>query len=428
MKKLNLLLLGLATAGFVACDNDDEVNVITNPGPDPKITDPTFEIPATYVFERDGASTVSFGGQTTRLAQGKEVLSGLKDYAATEVSIDKKFADGEGFSDASLNGSKNIRSKVAESIDFFKDADGNRIETLSDPIREYFDELIENQVSLFLNGQYADVTEVPVAEDGKAGVLGGKRLVNERGLEYDQAFNKGLIGALTLDQIINDYISLTEVKSIQDANTAGTLDGDDNFTEAEHFWDEAYGYLYGASNTDALANPDSVHLDKDNVTDKFLYKYVQRVNGDDDFEGIAGEIFKAFLTGRAAIVAKDYTEVSKQAAILRQKLSEVIAIRAVYYLQQGKVGVKVGAEVTNGNAFHDLSEGYGFIYSLQFTQDAEGNPFFSAADVKGFLDKLDADTATSKGFWKYTADQTDLDDISNAIAAKFDFTVAQAAE
>jgi hypothetical protein len=67
-----------------------------------------------------------------------------------------------------------------------------------------------------------------------------------------------------------------------------------------------------------------------------LFKYLGRVDSDPDFAGIAEETFDAFKLGRAAIVAGDYDVRDEQIAILRENISEVIGIRAVYYLQAGK--------------------------------------------------------------------------------------------
>jgi len=73
------------------------------------------------------------------------------------------------------------------------------------------------------------------------------------------------------------------------------------------------------------------------------------------------------------------------------------------------------------DSFHDLSEGLGFVYSLQFTRKPNSNdPYFTKAEVDGFMSTLQA----GNGFWDVTADT--LDEISNTIAAKFNFTVAQA--
>jgi len=78
-----------------------------------------------------------------------------------------------------------------------------------------------------------------------------------------------------------------------------------------------------------------------------------------------GIFLDAFKRGRAAIVAGDYDERDVQADIIKEKISWVIGIRAIYYLQQGK-------------------------------------------------------------FWDITP--AILDEISEEIASKFDFTVAEAAK
>ena len=75
-----------------------------------------------------------------------------------------------------------------------------------------------------------------------------------------------------------------------------------------------------------------------------------------------------------------------------------------------------------GTAFHDLSEGFGFIYSLRFTHNPiAGDSFFSREEVDQMIDDLYGST---NGFWD--VDATTLDAISASIAAKFDFTVAEA--
>jgi hypothetical protein len=143
-----------------------------------------------------------------------------------------------------------------------------------------------------------------------------------------------------------------------------------------------------------------------------------RVESDDDFEDIADDIYNAFKLGRAAIVAKNYTTRDQQAEIIRTKISEIIGIRAVYYLQAAKP--TVGTDY--GSAFHDLSEGYGFIYSLQFTrQPGTDNPYFTKDEVDAYLSQL----MQGNGFWDVTT--TTLDEMSDDIAARFDFTVSEAA-
>lgn len=76
-----------------------------------------------------------------------------------------------------------------------------------------------------------------------------------------------------------------------------------------------------------------------------------------------------------------------------------------------------------GSAFHQLAEGYGFIYSLRFTHNpATGQPYFSGEEVEAALDQLMA----GNGFWD--VDPQTLDFISEAIASKFGISVAEAAQ
>jgi len=184
----------------------------------------------------------------------------------------------------------------------------------------------------------------------------------------------------------------------------------------EHKWDVAFCYLYGTS-VDA-STPNATIGDDDS----FLNKYIGRVEDDSDFVGIAEDIYKAFKLGRAAIVAGEYTVRDEQAAIIQTKISEIIGIRAVYYLQQGKNLINQSSP-DMGGAFHDLSEGFGFVYSLQFTRVANtSTPYFTKTEVDAFIaDMLDDGV---NGLWNVTP-QT-LDQISDAIAARYDFTVLQA--
>jgi len=404
-------LVSIIATTFVACSSDDDTTSI-----EPKGGAFNFEIPSTYVFDRAGNSTVSFSGQTTRLNQGSEILSDFTQVGETTLEeLQSQFSTGQGFENADFNDTKNIQSKTAESVESSVD---------QAEIRRVFNSYIENQVTLFL-GNFSSNDEVPVATRGVAGKVAGKRLVNENGLELNQAFNKGLIGALTLDQIVNDYLILIRGEAVQLANDNDELDADNSYTRLEHFWDEAYGYMYGASDADVLDNPNSRHLET--VVDKFLYKYVQRVNNDVDFAGIANDIFQAYKTGRAAIVGKNYEVAEAQADIITQLLSEVVAIRAVFYLRQGAMKINTdGLDAINNeniDAFHDLSEGYGFVYSLQFTRNPQtGLPYFTKSEVDAFIARLDA----ADGFWTLANNTAELDALATEIAARFNFTVAQA--
>lgn len=382
---------------FASCsDNDDIINS-------------NVLAPDTYVFERETVSTVSFEGQTTRIDMAEELASAIKDNTKTKAQLDAMFAHVEGlndFNNANLNASnKSIRSKTAGSVDYYASNT-----TDANAIKADFDGWIAMQVSDVFSNWGATATA------GNAGQLqevggGSTRYINGKGLELNQAFAKSLIGGLMTDQIVNNYLSLAVLDAGDNRvdNDDDVLVGGKNYTTMEHKWDEAYGYLYGTE-----ANVSVPVLG----ADSFLNKYLDRVEDDIDFTGIAADIFNAFKLGRAAIVAKNYTVRDQQAEIIKEKISLVIGVRAVHYLEVGKA--TIGTD--NASAFHDLSEGYGFIYSLQFTRMPNTNiPYFTKSEVDAYLAQL----MTGNGFWDVTT--TTLNQISDEIATEFGFTSAQAA-
>ncbi len=380
---------------------------------DPK---PSVEAPTTYSFERNGQTTISFSGQTTRIQMGEELISALKDFSSSEELLLEMFrnekadgSDANPFSSTDLNSStKSIKSKTAASRDFFS---ANATDA----------SLIKANFESWINSQITEVfpNENVVAAAGVAGQIAdgsSTRYIGAQGLEYNQLVNKALIGGLMVDQALNNYLgsAVLDEASNRTENDDEVLASGQNYTAMEHKWDEAFGYLYGTSADPT--NPNKT-IGSD---DSFLNKYIGRVEGDDDFAGIADAIFEAFKLGRAAIVAKDYDLRDEQANIIREKVSQVIAVRAVYYLQQGKNAIEAQ---TYGAAFHDLSEGYGFVYSLQFTRQPNTNqPYFTKAEVDGFLSDLLGDG--QNGLWDLKA--STLDAISQQIADRFDFTVTQA--
>lgn len=378
---------------------------------------PSVEAPASYAFERNGTNTVAFPGQTERLLMGGELSSALLDFTRTEELLLEMYTnekagggDANPFSNPELNASsKSIRSKVAASSDYFAT---NTVASIA----------IKDQIAGWLTAQVSEVfpSENVAASPGQAGQVAdgtSVRYVNAQGLEYNQMVIKSLIGALAADQMLNNYLSpaVLDAGNNRADNDADVTVAGEAYTEMEHKWDEAYGYLFGGS-PDAAAPLATLGAD-----DEFLNKYLGRVENDDDFAGIAQDIYDAFKLGRAAIVAKDYELRDLQADIIREKISIIIGVRAVYYLQTGKK-----AMTTNqGGAFHDLSEGYGFIYSLQFTRKpGTDQPYLDADTVQGLLDELLGDGPN--GLWDVTP--ATLDAISNTIADAFPFTLAEAAE
>ena len=399
--RVPILAIAIFTLG---CSDDDQDEVFEDP----------IENPATYVFERNGESTVNFSGQTTRILMAEEIIDKMMDETTTAEVLKAMYAHMEGvsnFSDPVLNASdKNVRGKTAASFDYFS---GNATDQAL--IRADFESWIDTQVSeVFPNWNAA-------ASPGVAGQIAdgsATRYVDGRGLEMDQLFNKSLIGALMVDQILNNYISsnFLDAGTQREDNDNGVPEEGRNYTAMEHDWDEAYGYAFGTAQDLTDPRP-TIGLD-----DSFLNKYIGRVEGDPDFEGITDAIYQAFKLGRAAIVAGDYQVRDQQAELLRELISEIMGIRAVYYLQQAKILLDRPTP-DYGGAFHDLSEGYGFIYSLQFTRKPNTQePYFTKAETDALLQDLLDDGPN--GLWDVTP--ATLDALSETIADRFTFTLAEA--
>ncbi|MCB0736843.1 MAG: DUF4856 domain-containing protein [Bacteroidetes bacterium] len=376
----------MASLAFVfSCQPDD-------PQPSPEYT-----IPTSYSFERNGESSVDFKGQTDRLLMFKELTSYAKDQAnwpITEGILENMFAnENSPFANKDLNTStKNLRSKTAASVDYFSTNSVEQFEII---------QLLYNWLS--------SLTEISnlgseIATLGNAGLADSKRLVDHNGLEYVQLFEKGLMGACLMDQVLNNYLSVNKLDAggLRSQQEELVLEDGTNYTSMEHYWDEAYGYIFGADGG------------------YFWDSYLGQVDEDEDFAGIYNEIKTAFITGRAAIENADWEKRDAQIDIIRASLSKVCAIRAVHYLKEGKEKLAPNVD----QAFHPLSEGYGFIYSLRFTQNPETNqPYFSKAEVDEMLSKL---TKGTSGFWDADYLDTILLELAIQIANEFDFTVDEA--
>ncbi len=356
------MFLSLAIFAF-SCDSDNDNNDSN-----------TIVAPDSYEFTRNGESSVSFSGQTTRLMQAEELYAALNSSEATETGLDLMFngdSNGSaGFADASLNGtSKIIGSKTAAS-------------TLagSATTKARFDNMITDFATNVVPNWGSD------AGVGQAGAIstpdGAKTYhLNAQGQEIDQLFFKGLIGAFTLDQIVNNYIHPNQLDSGTriDDNDNDVLSGDNNYTDMEHKWDEGFGYLYGLEG-DNLASAGTTPSGSGSL----LMKYFKKVNDEGGYEpGIAQTVYDAFIMGRTAIVNKDYALRDQQAAIIKVELSKVIGYYAIHYMNDFVSKLEAG---NVAGAHHSISEGWGFLLSLQFTNNGNDEPFMDKATVEYFLD------------------------------------------
>jgi len=365
---------------FVSCDTDNEEDELI------------VVAPANYEFVRDGASTVSFSGQTARLNMADEIYNALNTNTFTKAQLLEMFNNGTGFStDALNNAGKVVGSKTASGCNHGALAVTKARYT--DMLEDFADNVIPAWTA--------------TASNGSAGLLtDSKRTinVNAKGWEVDQTFIKGIIGGMCVDQIVNNYLDPCQLDSgtRRDDNTNGILSSGKNYTDMEHKWDEGFGYLYGQEEDATRADLGTSPLGNGTT----LMKYFKKIN-DSNMPGIGEIVFDAFKLGRAAIVAGDYELRDAQAKIIMIHLSKVVGYKAVDYLEGYMDKMAAG---NNADAIHALSEGYGFILSLMFTNDGTGNPYLSESEVNSMLLKMD-------NMW--TVSNSDLTEMVSSIKSRF---------
>ncbi|NVK05638.1 MAG: DUF4856 domain-containing protein [Flavobacteriia bacterium] len=344
-------LAALSLTAFVACTTEEEPT-------------PTLSIPTTYEFNRDGVSTVSFGGQIARQDMLRELSTEMKSGVENTLDADHLFDMYENtnspFSDADLNTSgKSLSTKTSASA----------IHVINQG----------NTINFFKGWMQAAATASAAnatAADGTAGVIQNtdgtkKYLVNEQGVEYVQLIEKGLMGAVFMDQTVNNYLTTLKL------DVDNTPENGNPYTDMEHHWDEGYGYF---------TVQQDLELDYSVSQDRgFWGRYI--VGLEAEF-GLADQIYYAFRKGRAAIVAGEYDTRDEQIAPIAEGFEEATYLKALGYLNKG------AADLSSGNAaaaFHELSEGLGFIYSLRFGTSGK----VSAAQSDEWIEDL----TTGSGFW-----------------------------
>jgi len=375
---IKLFAVSMLVATNLSCSSDDDSSSING-------TEVT--APDTYVFERQGESTVSFAGQTARLEMAASLFNKLNDENVDGSLLLEMFNDGTGFTaddDASQ-----------QEIDAIE-ALNNSGKKLGSKTAAYGHESVQPKIAGFLT-EYANSVSTNFIVDASAGIAGRIATtsrtvyVNDKGMEINQVFAKSLIGALVMDQVAYGYLSEVKIGDAVD-NDASALVAAGEYTTMEHHFDEGFGYVYGQeSDITTAATPQGNGI--------LFNKYLKKVDADEE-PGLAMEIYDAFVAGRAAIVAGNSTVRDAQAEIVKTKMSLVILHKAAGYLREAAIK-RAAAEVNYAEYFHDLYEGYGFILSLQFTYDADGMSYFSHSEVDAMLSILES----GDGFWDRTANE-----------------------
>jgi hypothetical protein len=344
MKRLNLInsvILGCIILLTVGCKKDEEANPV--PG-----------APDTYAFERNGATSVSYSGQTERLDMLEILTNTMKNgnTVGTEVNAQdlKNMFRNEGDAFAPLSFGKDLFSKCYSGD--------------TDMIEGWMDELAANSSATesATPGTAGVVLETGSTTDGY--------LVNDHGIELTQVISKTLMGSVFFYQAMESYLTSERM------GTVGNDEVEDgaNHTEMEHYFDEAFGY-FGAP-TDF---PSAVTIDNA----RFWAKYCDRRNGDSQ-PGINNALMDAFINGRHAIVNTTYDDRDAAIATVAEKWGIVIAATAKDYLSSALSTTGIAAH----SKHHALSEAIGFMHSLKY-HFANGNskvsPLYNYSSVEQAL-------------------------------------------
>ena len=321
MHNFKLPFIGLMAASvfvFSGCDTDE------NPTNE-------LEVPSTYVFERDGSSSVSYTGQTNRM----DMLAQLTNLMKTANTLGNAPLDAQ------------------QLLNMFRNENNPFPVTYSQKLS---DKCFPADVAMFegwLQELAANSAVQQPASEGNAGVLveGSSDpttgyIVNENGIEIIQLVEKGLMGAVFYYQAMELYLTADRMGT---TGNDALVDGQ-NYTNQEHWFDEAFGY-FGAT-VDYPSSP---------TDDRYWARYANsRSNG--LYPGINEEISLAFRTARAAITAKDYEARDEAIKDVQEKWAIVSASTAVDYLLRSLSSTGVSTYVKH----HALSEYLAFSMALKY--------------------------------------------------------------
>lgn len=333
---------------------------------------PAYTVPTTYSFmDNSGNSTVDFSGQTQRLDQLSELVTRLKTGTTTTLSsqdLKDMFANvgGNGNGLFSFSCTKQLRDKCFA-------LDTALFHSWMDAIA------------------VASASNASTASDGQAGTLTSGTstyLFDANGKEHVQLIEKGLMGAVFMYQALNVYFG--DGKMNVDNTTAVDPANGDYYTAMEHHFDEAFGYFGVDTDFPVL------------IPTRFWGKYCNAQNATLNSNN---DMMSNFRLGRAAISGKVLADRDQAIAAIRNEWEDICAYQAMTYLD----GAISNFGVDNAKFLHELSEAYGFAWSLRYAPESTRrmNPTEHAALMAQF----------PANFWSISL--ADLNNIKNTINAKY---------
>lgn len=330
----------------------------------------SYTIPTTYTFtDESGVSTINYSGQTERLNQLREMIVYMKTATTASVSgqqLKDMFANtnGNGNGAFSFTSTKQLKDKCF-------DLDKTLFESFMDSL-----ELCSTQFA-------------QTASAGQAGTLttadSKKYLFSANGKEYVQLLEKGLMGAVLMNQALNSYLSEAKMNVDNTTNVAGT-----NYTTMEHHWDEAFGYFGVDVNFPTVLAAD------------FWGKYSNSQNATLSSNTI---MMDNFLKGRAAITNNVLTDRDAAIVEIKKMWEKIAANTAMTYLSDA--AASFGSD--QAKFLHVMSEAYAFVWCLRYA------PLDTRSVTNTELDAILAKFGTS--FWDMTI--ADINSIKADLDAKY---------
>ncbi len=332
------------------------------------------DAPETYEFTRNGESSVSYSGQTDRL----DMVEEMKAYLAA--------GDGGGIlsEQALLDMYENTGGNGGGHFSFTSDRQLKDKTFPPDVDERLFENLFAGAAAASRNGNAGET-----ATDGTAGLIvrensGNTILVDERGREFTQVIEKGMMGSVFYHQIFNVYLTDARVgNGVENVE----LVADRNYTPMEHHWDEAFGYW------DPPLDFTSPWPDERGDEDRFWSHYSNTVDNVADGQlGTNRIIMDAFIEGRTAIVNNDPATRDAQRDILYEYLELVAAGTAVHYINNTLAHLNDG---NTGEAFHTLSEAWAFTNALRYSPRRK----ISLDEIEQIMEE---DFGVDGNFWNVT--------------------------
>lgn len=347
---LTACLIGLA---ITACSKKELLR------DEPRTTDNTTTEESTdvhpYTFTQDGISTVDIG-------EAKEVIMTFRHF---NNAINNK-----------VPGNFNLQYTQFKSV--IQPEIGP---TLSEKAKQQITDSITVMTDRLYQLVTSEATSHPASE-GTAGYLvvsnDEQRMLDHLGVEPGQVIQKALMGALTLDKVV--YY----MQKALSADNSRPMEGK-KYTEMEHYWDIAYGYL------------GTLDVDRQRLTALFLANYIEKeAVGMQGLTHINTTIYQAFYKGRKAISEKRPEEARKQMEFINDQFYRLFSLRAIYYLKESKRYLEKTSSTPAEGYFHSMGEALGFIIALPFAKDNQGK---SAIDIDTAYTIYKELVGNEKGLW-----------------------------